>query len=58
MNINMNIFVHIYVRVHQLQGRNVVFLIQRKTLIDFLNHIHSNDIEVDEVASISLIQIH
>ena len=58
MNINMNIFVHMYVRVHQLQGRDAIFLIQRKPLIDFLYHIHSNDIEVDEVASISLIQIH
>ena len=58
MNINMNIFVHMYVRVHQLQGRNVVFLIQRKSLIDFLCHIHSNDIEVEAIATITLIQIH
>ena len=54
----MNIFVHIYVRVHQLQGRNVVFLIQRKPLIDFLNNIHSNDIGVDAIASISFTQMH
>ena len=58
MNINMNIFVHMYVRVHQLQGRNVVFLIQRKSLIDFLCHIHSNDIGVDAMATFSLIQTH
>ena len=55
---NMNIFVHMHIRVHQLQGRNVVFLIQRKSLIDFLNHIHSNDIGVDAIATISLIEIH